>query len=41
MEMPHRGDYITQHQIDGRINPAPCFRCHGRRNNERCAECHR
>lgn len=41
MEMPHRGDYITQHRIDGRINPAPCFRCHGRRNNERCNECHR
>ncbi len=38
--MPHRGDYITQHQIDGRINPASCFPCHGRHNNERCKVCH-
>ena len=21
-DLPHRGDYLTQHQIDGRINPA-------------------
>ncbi len=39
--MPHRGDYLTQHQIDGRINPASCFPCHGRQNNERCSVCHR
>ncbi len=39
--MPHRGDYLTQHKIDGRINPASCFPCHGRQNNERCKECHR
>ena len=39
--LPHRGDYITQHQIDGKINPAPCFRCHGRNNNRRCLTCHR
>lgn len=39
--LPHRGDYITQHQIDGRINPASCFPCHGRQNNERCKACHR
>lgn len=38
---PHRGDYIAQHKIDGKINPAPCFRCHGRDNNERCRACHR
>lgn len=38
---PHRGDYLTQHRIDGKINPAPCFRCHGRRNNARCRSCHR
>ena len=37
----HRGDYITQHKIDGKINPASCFRCHGRNNNERCRACHR
>jgi hypothetical protein len=39
--LPHRGDYLTQHKIDGRINPAPCFRCHGRNNNRRCIACHR
>jgi len=39
--LPHRGDYLTQHKIDGRINPASCFPCHGRQNNERCKACHR
>ena len=39
--MPHRGDYLSQHMIDGRINPAACFRCHGRNNNRRCLACHR
>ena len=37
---PHRGDYLNQHKIDGRINPASCFPCHGRQNNERCKTCH-
>jgi hypothetical protein len=40
-DLPHRGDYLTQHQIDGRINPPLCFKCHGRQNNERCRICHR
>ncbi len=39
--LPHRGDYLTQHKIDGKINPASCFPCHGRQNNERCTACHR
>jgi hypothetical protein len=39
--LPHPGDYLTQHQVDGRINPAPCFRCHGRTNNATCKRCHR
>ena len=39
--LPHRGDYLTQHKIDGRINPASCVKCHGRQNNERCLSCHR
>lgn len=39
--LPHRGDYLTQHKIDGRINPAACMKCHGRTNNERCRACHR
>lgn len=38
--LPHRGDYLTQHKIDGRINPASCFPCHGRQNNARCRVCH-
>jgi len=39
--LPHRGDYLTQHRIDGRVNPVACAKCHGRQNNERCAACHR
>lgn len=39
--MPHPGDYLNQHKIDGKINPASCFPCHGRQNNERCIVCHR
>jgi hypothetical protein len=39
--LPHRGDYLNQHKIDGRINPASCMKCHGRSNNERCKACHR
>lgn len=37
---PHRGDYLNQHKIDGKVNPASCFPCHGRRNNGRCRVCH-
>ncbi len=39
--LPHRGDYLYQHRIDGRIDPAKCFRCHGRQNNQRCKRCHK
>ena len=38
--LPHRGDYMSQHKIDGRINPVSCVKCHGRQNNVRCATCH-
>lgn len=39
--MPHRGDYLTRHRIDGRINPAKCFRCHGRpKTAKTCIPCH-
>lgn len=41
LALPHRGDYLSQHKIDGRINPASCVKCHGRQNNERCKTCHR
>ena len=39
--LPHRGNYLSQHRIDGKINPASCVRCHGRQNNEGCKTCHR
>jgi hypothetical protein len=38
--MPHRGNYVTMHKIDGKVDPASCYRCHGRQNNERCMSCH-
>jgi hypothetical protein len=40
-EMPHRGNFITVHKIEGKLDPASCYRCHGRANNERCITCHR
>lgn len=39
--LPHRGDYLSQHKIEGRINPAACAKCHGRQNNARCVSCHK
>lgn len=39
--LPHRGDYLSQHKIDGKISPASCVVCHGRQNNEGCKSCHR
>lgn len=39
--LPHRGDYLSQHKIDGKVDPASCFACHGRQNNEGCKRCHR
>jgi hypothetical protein len=39
-EMPHRGNYLTLHKIEGKVDPASCYRCHGRGNNERCVACH-
>ena len=39
--MPHRGDYLTRHRIDGRINPTSCFRCHGNpATAQKCKPCH-
>ena len=40
-EFMHRGDYLTRHMIDGKTDPASCYRCHGRSNNEQCVACHR
>jgi len=39
--LPHRGDYIVQHRIDGRLDPGSCFRCHGNKNDARCRACHK
>jgi hypothetical protein len=39
--MPHRGDYLTRHRIDGRIDPTKCFSCHGSPKTQRsCSKCH-
>jgi hypothetical protein len=39
--LPHRGDYLSRHRIDGRIDPSSCFRCHGNpKTSETCARCH-
>ena len=40
-ELPHRGNYMTLHKIEGKLDPSSCYRCHGRSNNERCIACHR
>jgi len=40
-EMSHRGNFMTLHKIEGKLDPASCYRCHGRSNNERCVACHR
>jgi len=38
--MPHRGNYMQIHKIEGKLDPASCYACHGRNNNERCIQCH-
>lgn len=39
--MPHRGDYLSRHQIDGRIDPVSCRRCHGNpKTSLTCRRCH-
>ena len=40
-EFQHRGNFITLHKIEGKLDPASCYRCHGRANNERCVACHK
>lgn len=38
---PHRGDYLSRHRIDGRVNPMSCFQCHGNpKSSKACAACH-
>lgn len=39
--MYHRGDYLSRHRIDGRIDPTSCFRCHGNPMSSKiCVQCH-
>jgi hypothetical protein len=38
---PHRGDYLTRHRFDGRVDPTSCFRCHGNpKAAKTCVACH-
>jgi len=37
----HRGDYLSRHRIDGRLDPTSCFRCHGNpKASKTCVPCH-
>jgi hypothetical protein len=39
--MPHRGDYLSRHRIDGRMDPVSCLRCHANRKTAKtCRPCH-
>lgn len=39
--MPHRGDYLSRHLIDGRTDPISCYRCHGNpKTTVTCRRCH-
>lgn len=39
--LPHRGDYIALHPLDGRVDPGSCYRCHGNKNDAKCRACHK
>lgn len=39
--MQHRGEYLSRHRIDGRLDPTSCFRCHGNpKSSKTCQPCH-
>ncbi len=38
---PHRGDFLTMHKIEGKLDPSSCYTCHGRANNDKCRACHK
>jgi RNA polymerase subunit RPABC4/transcription elongation factor Spt4 len=40
-ESPHRGDFMTLHRMEGKMDPSACYTCHGRANNDKCRACHR
>jgi len=40
-QMQHRGDYLSRHRIDGRVDPTSCVRCHGNpKTAKTCVPCH-
>jgi hypothetical protein len=40
-QMQHRGDYLSRHRIDGRLDPTSCRRCHGNpKTSKTCIPCH-
>jgi len=40
-QMQHRGDYLSRHRIDGKVDPTSCFRCHGNpKSAQTCVTCH-
>jgi hypothetical protein len=38
---PHRGDYLSLHRVEGKLDPTSCYKCHGRANNQTCTACHK
>lgn len=37
----HRGDFISRHRIEAKVDPTSCIRCHGNpRAAQTCAPCH-
>ncbi len=39
--MQHRGDFLSRHRIEGRMDPSSCFRCHGTPGTSgTCQPCH-
>lgn len=37
----HRGDFLSRHRIEARVDPTSCVRCHGNpRAAQTCAPCH-
>lgn len=40
-QMPHRGDYLARHRIEGRVDPISCVRCHRNpKTSMTCRKCH-
>lgn len=40
-DRPHPAAYLSLHSVEGKLDPARCYTCHGRANNQRCGACHR